>query len=87
MAPVPVADDYYEILCVSFDATPETLRKSYRKLSLQWHPDKNTSNPAVTAMFQLVCLLVAFQVPHCAFIPLLTSCLSHLVQFQRVGEC
>ena len=33
--------DYYEILGVSKDATDSDLKKSYRKLALQFHPDKN----------------------------------------------
>jgi len=33
--------NYYEILGVSKDATAEEIKKSYRKLSLQYHPDKN----------------------------------------------
>jgi|2_EtaG_2_1085320.scaffolds.fasta_scaffold00614_4 molecular chaperone DnaJ len=33
--------NYYEILGISKEATAEEIKKSYRKLSLQYHPDKN----------------------------------------------
>ncbi|XP_011071043.1 dnaJ homolog subfamily B member 4 [Sesamum indicum] len=33
--------DYYNILKVSRNATMEDVKKSYKKLAMKWHPDKN----------------------------------------------
>ncbi|KAK0302490.1 hypothetical protein LTR82_017855 [Friedmanniomyces endolithicus] len=51
MAPSAITEDYYKILEVSQSATSELTRKSYLRLSLTHHPDRNTgSNQA----FQLI---------------------------------
>jgi DnaJ-related protein SCJ1 len=44
--------DFYEVLEVQQDATAKQIKKAYRKLSLQWHPDKNPDNPDATSKFQ-----------------------------------
>ncbi|KAK6924940.1 Chaperone DnaJ, C-terminal [Dillenia turbinata] len=36
--------DYYNILKVNRNASEEDLKKSYRRLAMIWHPDKNQSN-------------------------------------------
>ncbi|GMJ13145.1 hypothetical protein like AT1G59725 [Hibiscus trionum] len=36
--------DYYNILKVSRGATEEDLKKSYKRLAMKWHPDKNPIN-------------------------------------------
>lgn len=36
--------DYYNILKVNRHATDEDLKKSYRRLAMRWHPDKNPTH-------------------------------------------
>ena len=45
---------HYEVLSVERDATDDEIKKSYRKLALKLHPDKNPDNPDVVEKFREV---------------------------------
>ena len=46
--------DYYKVLGVSKDAKPEDLKKAYRKLARENHPDQNPGNAAAEKRFKEV---------------------------------
>lgn len=49
-----MSDSYYDILELPETASLDDIKKSYRRLSMMYHPDKNRNNPESTSKFQKI---------------------------------
>ncbi|TYZ64169.1 hypothetical protein PybrP1_006316 [[Pythium] brassicae (nom. inval.)] len=62
LAAATAAQDLYELLGVSASASPAQMKKAYRKLSLKYHPDKQTVENGAEAREKFVKITNAYRV-------------------------
>lgn len=48
------AEDYYNLLGVSKDASPEEIKKAFKKMAIACHPDKHPDKPDAEAQFKKI---------------------------------
>ena len=44
--------DYYEVLAIARGASEDEIKKAYRKVAMQWHPDRNPGNAEAEVKFK-----------------------------------
>ncbi|MEW5011904.1 MAG: DnaJ domain-containing protein, partial [Cycloclasticus sp.] len=47
-------EDFYKVLEVARNASGREIKKSYRRLAMKYHPDRNTDNPDAEEKFKVI---------------------------------
>jgi DnaJ homolog subfamily C member 9 len=59
LSPPPTEINPYSVLDVPTTSTPSEIRSAYRKLALQWHPDKHQNKEEAHSKFQEIAFAYA----------------------------